>query len=190
MAMTKLLLVLGALCWSGCLWANEKSQAVYGFDARAMLDPSGNATGGQLGADGGMAGLNIHAEGAVHGASRAGDPRTYRAVALGLGLRLSLLGMLATDHRLERYFDVGGEAGAAVNAALGVPPHDIAGVGSGWYGAWVEVGTASTPGGGYVALVGGVRREAYADPYFDQTQVLVGLAWRHREVAGPLHLHD
>jgi len=58
-----------------------------------------------------------------------------------------------------------------------------------WYGGWVEVGTVSV-GSGYLALTGGIRREVFSDPWLDQTQLAIGLAWRKRELMGKLNIHD
>lgn len=45
---------------------------------------------------------------------------------------------------------------------------------------------------GYLALTGGVRREVLHDPWHDQTQLTIGLAWRKRETIAPgtLRWHD
>jgi hypothetical protein len=78
---------------------------------------------------------------------------------------------------------------AGESTPIGAPPHGVSGVGSGWLGGWVEVGTVSL-GSGYLALTGGVRRESFEAPWIDQTQLTIGVAWRHREPMGKLNFHD
>ena len=165
----------------GCLWANQRSEAVYGYEARAVLRDDGHVEGAALRADGGYAGVTVGAESDLRDGQRAGDPHTYKTAGLGLILRASLLGIIATEHRFERYFDIGADVGAAGSVMFGVPPHHIAGGGSAWYGAWTEIGTFSA-GSGYVALTGSIRREAATSPWLSQTIVTVGLAWRHRRL--------
>lgn len=175
----KLIVVACLLLGSGCLWANKQSESVYGYGGHAILREDGHIEGGALQAGGGYAGLTANVEANLRDAARQGDPNTYSALGLGLSLRASLLGILATDHILERYFDIGGEAGGGIDLMLGVPPHGVGGTGTGWYGAWVEIGTVPVDTG-YIALTGGIRRESFGDPWLDRTQLMIGLAWRHR----------
>lgn len=175
----KLVVVACLLLGSGCLWANKHSEAVHGYGAHVIVGDDGHVEGGAVQAGGGYAGLTASIEANLRDAIRPGDPNTYSALGIGFSVRASLLGILATEHVVERYFDIGGEAGAGGDLVLGVPPHKIAGTGAGWYGAWVEIGTVPV-GTGYIALTGGIRREAFAEPWLDRTQLMIGLAWRHR----------
>lgn len=200
------LVVASALLLPGCLWANEHSESLTGFQAQLLLDDSAQPAGGAVHGTLGYAGLTADFEANVRDVTRPGDlvlptvpgemahlgdPTTARAVGLGFDLRGSLLGILATDHSLERYFDIGVDAGAGVGGAFASAPHELTGTASGWYGAWTEVGTVSVHGG-YLAVTGGIRREVFDDHFFDQTQLMVGLAWRKREPLpdGALHFHD
>jgi len=175
----KLFVVACLLFGSGCFWANKHSESVYGYEARAILGDDGHVEGGSVQAGGGYAGLTANIEANLRDTARAGDPNTYSALGLGFSLRGSLLGIVGSEHALERYFDIGAEAGAGGAVVLGVPPHSVDGTGSGYYGAWVEFGTFNVSSG-YLALTGGIRREGFASPYDERTQLMIGLAWRHR----------
>jgi hypothetical protein len=175
----KLFVVACLLFGSGCFWASKQSESVYGYEARAIVGDDGHVEGGSVQTGGGYAGLTANIEANLRDTARAGDPNTYSALGLGFSLRGSLLGILGTEHVIERYFDIGAEAGAGGDVVLGVPPHKVDGTAGGWYGAWVEFGTFRVESG-YLALTGGIRREAFADPYLSQTQLMIGVAWRHR----------
>jgi hypothetical protein len=174
---------------TGCLWANERSESLYGYEARAVLGSDGHLEGAQAHFEGGLAGLSADLEANVRDAVRPDDPDTHQGIGLGFSLRASLFGILATDHKFERYLDFGAEAGVGGGLVRGVPPHGVSSMSSGWYGAWVEVGTVSL-GSGYLALTGGIRREVFTDPWLDQTQLAIGVAWRKHELMGKLNLHD
>jgi len=173
---------------TGCFWANERSDSMYGFEGRAVLGSNGHVEGAQAHVKGGEAGLYVDLEANLRDAARPDDPDTHRAVGLGLSLRASLSGILGTEHQLERYFDFGAELGGGGVLVPG-PTHSITGVSSGWVGAWVEVSTVSL-GSGYLALTGGIRREAFDAPWLDRTQLAIGIAWRQRGPMAKLNLRD
>lgn len=175
----KHLAIAAAACAGGCLWATPKSQVVHGYAAEVALGDDGHLEGGALHVGGGQAGVGADLEVSLHDARRTGDPATYHALGLGLSLRASLFGVLGTEHVLDRYFDLGAEAGVGGALALGVPPHDVAGLPSGWVGAWTELGTFEVADG-YLALTGGIRAETSGEPWVNRTQLMIGLAWRHR----------
>jgi hypothetical protein len=203
----KLFVVACLMLGTGCLWASETSQSLVGYSGHVTLDDHGHVEGAGAHVTGGYAGLLVDGELAVRDVARTPDPvvqpppgppapvaagpDTGHAAALGLSLRGSLLGILSRDHRLERYFDIGADAGANYGAAFGLPRHDIEATASAWYGAWTELGTINA-GNGYLALTGGIRRESFAGPYVDQTQLMIGIAWRQRETVAPsnLNIHD
>lgn len=174
---------------TGCFWANQKSDSMTGFGAHALLGSNGHVEGAQVHGEVGFAGLYAGTELDLRDAVRPADNDTYHGIGLGFVLRGSLFGVLATDHELERWLDLGGEAGAGGGGVVGVPGHAVLGMESAWYGAWLEVGTVSLTGG-YLAVTGGIRREVFGDPWLDQTQLAIGLAWRQREPMGELHFHD
>lgn len=96
--------------------------------------------------------------------------------------------MLATDHDLERWLDLGGEAGAGTAvwpACRGTPCSAWSRPGT----APLKVGTVPLVGG-YLAVTGGIRREMFGDPWLDQTQLAIGVAWRQCEPMAELHFHD
>lgn len=174
---------------TGCFWANEHSESLYGYEARVVLGDDGHVEGGQAHLKGGFAGIYADLEANLRDTVRFADPVTHQGLGVGFSLRGSLFGVLATAHEIERYLDFGAEAGAGAALVLGVPTNSVSGMGSAWYGAWVDIGTVSL-GSGYLAVTGGIRREVFEAPWIDQTQLAVGIAWRHREPMGKLNFHD
>jgi len=166
----------------GCLWATPQSQVVQGYEGGVVLGGDGHVEGGAAHVGGGMAGLGVDLEANLRDAVRQGDPRRGTALGLGLSLRASLLGILGTDHLVDRYFDLGAAAGCGAALAFGVPTRNVDGLVSGWVGAWTELGTVPI-GDGYLALTGGIRAETSAEPWTNQTQLFVGLAFRQRRTA-------
>jgi hypothetical protein len=168
---------------TGCFWVNEHSDSMYGFEGRTVLASDGHVEGGQAHAELGMAGLYIDAEANRRDVMRDDRPDLYHGYGLALSVRGSLFGILGTTHELERYLDLGAEAGGGPVVMSGIPGSTLTATGGGFYGAWIEIGTVSIGDRGYLALTGGVRRESFGAPFTDQTQLAVGLAWRHREPA-------
>lgn len=202
----KLFVVACLLLGTGCLWANEKSESLEGYGARVLLGTDGHPTGGAIDGTLGYAGLIADFEAHGRDLSRPGDlmaptvpgqlpfigpPTSAFGLGAGIDLRASLLGIVSSDHRLERYFDVGLDAGAGAGGAFADAPHKLTGTASGWYGAWAELGTVPA-GKGYVALTLGIRREVFNEHFFDQTQLLVGVAWRKHTLSpfSGLNLRD
>lgn len=203
----KLFVVVCLMLGTGCLWASDTSQSLIGYSGHVTLDDHGQVEGAGAHVTGGYAGLVFDGELDARDVARMPDPvvlpppgppapvapgpDTAHAAAAGLSLRGSLLGILSRDHRLERYFDLGADAGVSFGAAFGLPRHDLAATASVWYGAWTELGTINA-GGGYLALTGGIRRELFDGPFVDQTQLMIGIAWRQRETVAPgdLNIHD
>ena len=175
-----LLRAAACLVLTGCLWATPTSDVVAGYDGRAGL------RGASAHVVGGIAGAHVDLEADGRGYQRAGDPNTYPGGGVGLSVRLSPLGVLPTTHRVERYFDFGGEAGGEVALVVGIPTTATA-VGQGWVGGWVEVGTVPI-GNGYLALVGDVRAATMSAPWRDQTTWTIGIGWRARRRATPADL--
>lgn len=181
---------------TGCLWANEKSESLAGYGGNVLLDTDGQPSGGAIHGTIGYAGLDLDFEANERAVTRTGDlqqptvpgelphigPRNH-ATALGVGidLKLSLFGIIASDHRFERYLDLGVDTGAGAGGAFAKAPHQAEGTSSAWYGAWAEIGTIRA-GSGVVVITSGIRREVFSDPFYDQTQLAVGLAWRQREI--------
>ena len=203
----KLFVVACLVLGTGCLWASETSQSLVGYSGHVTLDDHGQVEGAGAHFIGGYAGLVTDLELDARDAARKRDPvvlpppgppapatpgpDTGHAVAFGFSLRGSLLGIVSPDHRLERYFDIGAEAGGSVGAAFGLPRHAVDSTASTWYGAWAELGTINA-GDGYLALTAGIRRELFDGPFVDQTQLLIGIAWRRRRTVtrSELYIHD
>src|ERR1051325_1221768 len=123
------------LLGSGCFWASKQSEEVFGYDARTILRDDGHVHGGAVQVGGGYAGLTVNVEADLRDTVRPGDPKSYTALGLGLSARASVLGIIANDHSVERYFDIGGEGGGSGNLVPGAPSPNLIGTGSAWYGA-------------------------------------------------------
>ena len=166
----------------GCFWATEKSDVLDGYEVRGIVGDHNR--GGSLHRTGGIAGLQVDAEAGARQFRRDGDPNAYTGGSVGLSLRASPFGIIASDHKLERYFDLGAEAGGEGSLIVGVPSK-VAGAGAGWVGGWVEVGTIPLEDNGYLALTGNIRTMSMTDAWRDQVVLAVGLAWRSRRVVTP-----
>ena len=172
----------------GCLWATTSSDKVYGYEARGVIGQ--NNRGASAHVMGGMAGLHFEFQGGGRQFERDGDPNAYTGVGLGASLRASPFGIIAPDHRLERFLDLGAEVGADASLVVGVPTTATL-VGAGWVGGWVELGTVPV-GDGYIALTGNIRTVAATDTWHDQLLLGVGIAFRKRAkvTADDLDFHD
>jgi hypothetical protein len=169
----------GLALGSGCFWANKSSDTMGGVEARSVLHDDGRLQGAEAHVMAGAAGLYGDLEANLRDTERAGDPDRHKAFGLGFSVRVSPFGALGTDHVFDRYLDFGAEVGAGTGAVFGVAPEYGAAMSSAWYGAWLDIGTVPVHGG-YLALTGGVRREVFAAPWSDRTQLTIGLAWRKR----------
>jgi hypothetical protein len=161
---------------SGWLWATPTSDVLDGYEARGVIGD--NNRGGSVHRTGGIAGVHLDAEAGVRQFRRAEDPNSYTGTSAALSLRVSPFGIIASDHKLERYFDLGAEAGGEASVIFGVPAK-LAGAGAGWVGGWVEFGTIPVDTG-YLAITGNIRTMSLTDTWQDQLVVAVGLGWRSR----------
>jgi len=175
----KLALVIALAC-GGCLWANPNSYRVSGVDGSAMVVDGHGSSGGGVRAFTGGAGLYVAAEAGERGVRRGGDSNDYSGVSADLSLRLSLPGILPTEHVVDRYFDFGLEAGGGGIVAFGVP-RTVEGIGEGFVGGWVELGTIPVDDNGYLAISGAIRAYGLDDGWENQTVYSIGLGWRGRE---------
>ncbi len=186
--MTKRWFILLAVALSGCLWATPTSTKTAGYEMRGYLGE--HTTGAGMYAVGGMAGVDVAAEADVRsGFHRTGDPNGYTGASLGISLRASPLGIIASEHQLDRFFDFGGELGANATLLPGTPR--VSGTGSGWVGAWVELGTVPVADG-YMVLTGTIRSASLDGAWQDQTIYGIGLGFRSRQTvtAEDLTWHD
>jgi hypothetical protein len=171
----------------GCLWATTSSDKVSGYEVRGIIGQDNRGANAQV--MGGMAGLHGELEAGVREFRRDVDPNTYTGGGVGVNVRLSPFGVLASEHRLERYFDFGAEIGGELTAVFGAPAHNF--VPTGWVGGWVELGTIPV-GDGYLALTGNIRSAAPHDTWHDQVLIGIGIAFRHRAkvTSDDLDFHD
>lgn len=175
-ALVLLSLALGALAgFAGCV-GRQKLTGHTG--AGVQLDEDG-VRGAEVAASGEVHGVGLSAR--VHAEQLERDEPELpgfvrRKIASGadLGLRLSLFGMFAKDHRLERWFDVG------VDAAVGggfVKPARLETFGRAWVGGWAVFGLF--PGNPFPSLVLDVRRIAISG-WDNATMFTIGLAYSSR----------
>ena len=90
------------------------------------------------------------------------------------GMRVSLFGLFANDHRVDHWFDVG--ATAAGGGGL-IVPNRLTTYGEGWVGGWVAFGL--WPGDRYPSLLVEARRVAVTD-WDNFTVFTVGLSITNR----------
>lgn len=93
---------------------------------------------------------------------------------IDLGLRASLLGLVANDHRIDHWFDVGGAVGGGGGL---IYPARLSTYDEGWVSGWMTIGL--WPGKGYPSLMLDVRRQAVSD-WDNETLFSVGLAFTKR----------
>jgi hypothetical protein len=174
----KLALVLALSC-GGCLWANPNSYKTVGFDGVGLVADGHGSGGGGVRVSTGGAGVYFAAEATERGVRRGGDPNSYTGLSADLSLRMSLPGVLPTEHTVDRYFDFGLEAGGGGTLAVGVP-RTVEGIGEGFVGGWVELGTIPVDDDGYVAISGAIRAYGLDSGWENQTVYTIGLGWRAR----------
>jgi len=186
----KLALVIAFAC-GGCLWANPNSYKVSALDGNAMITGGHGSSGGGVRMFTGGAGLYFAAEAGERGVRRGGDRNDYKGLSADLSVRLSLPGVLPTEHVVDRYFDFGLEAGGGGTLAVGVP-RTVEGIGEGFVGGWVELGTIPIEDDGYLAISGGIRAYGLDDGWENQTVYTIGVGWRGRThfTQHDLQIHD
>jgi len=169
---------------SGCFWATPTSDVLDGYEVRGVF--AENNRGGNIHRTGGIAGVHLDAEAGVREFRRAQDPNAYTGASGALSVRASPFGIIASDHKLERYFDFGAEGGVEATMIFGGPAK-LSGAGAGFVGGWVELGTVPLDNG-YLALTGDIRTMSLTDTWKDQVIVAVGIGWRGRRTATPRDL--
>jgi hypothetical protein len=162
-------------------------QGVYHATGAIQLDDNG-VRGGEVSTSGGISGIQLSLDAEVQGLARPipelpGSVRRNTGGGVDLGLRVSLLGVLANDHRLEHWFDFGGSA--MVGGGL-VHPARLETFAEASVGGWVEIGLY--PGPRYPSLVFEVRR-VVIDGWDSATVFAIGLAYTKR-FADKLDLRD
>jgi hypothetical protein len=107
------------------------------------------------------------------------DPNHHVSLGFDLFTRVSVFGLFVhgADHRVEHWFDLGGEAGVGGG---GAHPAGFIGEDHAFIGAWADFGLWSTPA--YPALVLGVRQMYDGAPWNDEVVYSIGLAFVHRSL--------
>ncbi len=144
--------------------------------AQATL-ASGRGPGAHVEGDALFGGLGIGLAIEVAPHARSSAPVSDTAGTVDLSLRASPFALLGDDHRIERWFDLGGAAG--IGGGL-VRTDRLTTLGAAWVGAWAEIGL---PFGGwhYPAIELSIQRVTFGGDARDETAFLVGLGWTTRE---------
>jgi hypothetical protein len=157
---------------SAC-WATDTSQFSAGAHGQVMVGKdagSGMEGGGFIG----YAGAELGSEITERTVSRPGERRA--GTTIDDFARLSIPGMLPTDHDLERDIDFGIDAGAGGGFTR------AGGFGEAYAGGWAEVRVTPDHDGDYTALTVGARREAITS-WDTQTIFMVGITKRLRDAS-------
>jgi hypothetical protein len=153
-----------AACWTG------SSQRLLGGEARVLRGrDSGTGAASQLVI--GYAGVAIGSEIDVRDVHRADDTRT--AAGIDGIVRVSIPGVLPSDHEIDHDIDFGFEAGGG-----GGGTHH-GGFGEAFGGGWAEVRVSRIHDDAYTALMFGARKE-WLTSWDDQLVYSFGIARRVR----------
>ncbi len=135
------------------------------------LDPKFH--GIELGGAGGFHGVIFGIDLFGVSLTSSNDGSSYFAGGADISLKVSVLGLLVHDHRIEHWIDFGGDFGAGGGFTPGFT--QTLTFGRAWYGGFLEIGLA--PGDAYPALVLGVRQIASSAPWGTDTVFSVGIGW-------------
>lgn len=161
---------------AGCWHAPEHSETTSALIGTARLDSEG-VDGGEVTAVGGSSGIQVQFAAQVQRITRPGDPQDHFAGGADIGLRASLFGILAKDHRLDHWFDFGAMGGAGGGFLR--PADRVTTYGQAWGGAWMQLGVM--PGARFLAIFLDARRVIYAGDPEDQTIFGIGIGWVIRD---------
>jgi len=127
----------------GCVWATSQSEKSHGLEARGMVAHD-KRFGGGVQAMASTAGLQIAAELDSREFRSRDDPRStevdeHAGAALAMSLRLSIPGVLPTDHPHRTGSSTAApEIGGGIAMLLGTP--GFTGGPESFAGAWIELG--------------------------------------------------
>jgi len=140
-------------------------------------------TGGEVAASYAFSGFGLAAHAFVERLERTELDVTRRSTALGIDFatRLSLFGLIADDHRLEHWFDVGLSGGAGGGGVK--PASRLESVGHAWVGGFVSLGLWKTER--YPSLMLEIRRETIGSNWDDRTVFTVGISLTRRTAETP-----
>jgi hypothetical protein len=97
-------------------------------------------------------------------------------------LRISVPGVLPTDHHIDRFLDGGVEVGGGVAMLLGTP--GFTGGPESFVGGWVELGNIDIDDG-YLVFTAGVRVMRLTDGLVNDNVYTFGIGWRGRRRVSP-----
>jgi hypothetical protein len=175
--------------WSGCFWATPQSERIHGLEARGMTSRDGRFGGG-VHAMTSTAGLQIGAE-LDERVIRTGDSGDsgasggHAGTSVAVSVRLSLPGVLPTDHHVDRFIDGGVEVGGGIAMLVGTA--SLTAGAERFAGAWLEIGNLDVSDG-YVVFTVGVRALQLTGRLFDDTLYTFGIGWRGRRRVDPAEI--
>lgn len=160
--------VAAILALAGC--ASSAGETIGRTSLAPQIRSDGTFAGVQGAATAGYHGVQLGLGGFWDRLERPFDPSLHSSGGIELLGRVSLFGLGADDHALERYFDIGFEGGAGGGFAH---PARLESFGRAWGGAWIDLGIG---GDSYPALALGVRQVTYSGDWNTETIFTIGLA--------------
>jgi hypothetical protein len=167
--------------WSGCFWATPRSERIHGLEARGETSRDGRLGGG-VHAMTSTAGLQIGAELDERVMRTGDDPGGHAGTSVAVSVRLSIPGVLPTDHHFDRFIDGGVEGGGGIAMLLGTA--SLTAGAERFAGAWLEIGNLDVSDG-YVVFTAGVRAVQLTGSLFGDTIYTFGIGWRGRQRVRP-----
>lgn len=170
---------------TGCWHEPEHTETIKNVIVRGRVDRDG-FDGAEVSAGGGWSGVQLEVFGHFQQISSATSPEgvtsRHGGGGIDFALRASLFGMISNDHRIDKWFDIGGFAGAG--GGLFKPTSRLDSYGQVWAGAWMQLGLM--PGSKYWALFLDVRRVAYKGELVEDATVFgIGLGFVQRRPGYP-----
>jgi len=172
------------VAWSGCIWATPQSERIHGLEARGTTSKDGRLGGG-VHAMTSTAGLQIGAELDERVIRTLDDTSGHAGTSVAVSVRLSLPGVLPTDHHVDRFIDGGAELGGGIAMLLGTA--SLTAGAERFAGAWLEIGNLDVSDG-YVVFTVGVRAMELTGRLLDDTLYTFGIGWRGRRRVSPAEI--
>jgi hypothetical protein len=171
------------VAWSGCFWATPRSERIHGLEARAIASRD-SRFGGGVHAMTSIAGMQIGAE-LDERVMRTLEDGSHAGTSVAVSLRLSVPGVLPTDHHVDRFIDGGVELGGGIAMLVGTAT--LTAGAERFVGAWLEIGNLDVSDG-YVVFTVGARSMQLTGRLLDDSLYTVGIGWRGRRTVAPAEI--
>ncbi|HEV7554772.1 MAG TPA: hypothetical protein VGO00_04905, partial [Kofleriaceae bacterium] len=155
-------------------------ERIHGLEARGMTSRDGRFGGG-VHAMTSTAGLQIGAE-LDERVMRTFEDASHAGTSVAVSMRLSVPGVLPTDHHVDRFIDGGVEVGGGIAMLVGTA--SLTAGAERFLGAWLEIGNLDVSDG-YVVFTVGARAIQMTGRLSDDTLYTFGIGWRGRRVVAP-----